>query len=184
MAGGHVLEPVLDPDQLLRIEATHRGFGYQHLYGVACLLSLGSTATDVVIIEHDEDIELVRAGTHIYVQVKTRNRLLRPSDVDTALRRFDALRGEHNHGRRSGTARFVLISNVEPGPELRARLARTEWPGDVVLLWPGCPNPDVDLQVPAAWPDFAVGLQACVAQAALIPFGSLRPPVVAEGHVR
>ena len=128
-----------------------------------------------MIIERDEDVELVRTGTHTYVQVKTRNHPLRLSDVDTALERFDVLRDEHTHGRRSGMARFALVSNVEPGPELCARLAGTEWPGDVVLLWPDCPNLGGNLQLPAAWPDFAAGLQACMAQAALIPFGSLTP---------
>lgn len=175
LAGDSYLDPVLDPKQLARIEATHRGYGYQHLYSVACLLGMGATATDAVIIEYDEDIELVRADVHIYIQVKTRGRPLRHSDIDTALQRFDSLRRAHMQGKRPGTVRFAVVSNVEPGPELRARLRETHWPKDVALLWPGCPDPHPSLALPAAWPDLETGLEACVAQAQLIPFGSLTP---------
>ena len=67
------------------------------------------------------------------------------------------------------------MSNVEPGPELRTRLAGASWPADVVVLWPDCPDPDVDLKVPPAWPGLNAALQWCAARAALIPFPSLAP---------
>jgi len=36
-------QEVLDPLQLKRIQSTHRGFLYQHLYGVAALLTAGDS---------------------------------------------------------------------------------------------------------------------------------------------
>jgi len=38
MTNGAPLLSVLDPRQLERIQSVHRGFLYQHLYAVACLL--------------------------------------------------------------------------------------------------------------------------------------------------
>jgi hypothetical protein len=35
--------PALDPRQLERIQAVHRGFLYQHLYAAACLLGVGAS---------------------------------------------------------------------------------------------------------------------------------------------
>lgn len=106
--------PVLDPKQLQRIEATHRGFGYQHLYGVACLLSLGATATDVVIIEHDEDVELVRGGTHIYVHM--RHCISRPIVIDrSSLTLFPARPGGHSNSRRLGMQMLVGQADGQAG---------------------------------------------------------------------
>jgi hypothetical protein len=170
------LDPVVDSAQLTRIEATHRGFGYQHLYAVACILSMDRTNIEAVVVEHDEDVELVRVDCHVYGQVKTRNRPLWFSDLNGALPRFAALRREHAEGRRQGAAHFVIVSNTEPGPELRARLAQPTWPADVAFLWPGgASNTHVDLVVPAPWPDLGTALQSCVEQAGLVPFPSLAP---------
>lgn len=168
-------EPALDQQQLERIEATHGGFAYQHLYAVACMLSMTATGTAVVVIEHDEDVELIRADVHIYAQVKTRSRPLRHSDIDTALQRFDALRGEHAEGRRAGAAQFAVISNTEPGPQLARSLGSAKWPSDVALLWPGHGPPSADLQIPPAWPNLSTALHACAEQAKLVPFKSLSP---------
>ncbi|WP_165367663.1 dsDNA nuclease domain-containing protein [Phytoactinopolyspora endophytica] len=167
--------PALDSAQLIRIEATHRGFGYQHLYGVACLLAMDLTGTDIVVVEHDEDIELVRAASTVYVQVKTRQRALRFSDFSGVLERFAVLRREHSEDRRSGEARFVIVSNTGPGPDLLARLAQPTWPADVSVLWPGGPAAHVELQVPAPWADVGAAMHACVAQAGAVPFASLAP---------
>lgn len=169
------IELTIDPVQLTRIEATHRGFGYQHLYAVACLLDIHSTAVDAVIIEHDEDVEVVRADSRVYVQVKTRNRPLRFSDLNGVLPRFAALRREHVEGRRAGAAQFAIVSNIEPGSDLQARLTRSTWPVDVVVLWPGEPNTNLDLRLPAPWPDVSAAMEACIAAAALVPFPSLAP---------
>jgi hypothetical protein len=51
--------PVLDPIQLKRIEAVHRGLLYQHLYAVGCLLLASGADASSVIVEADEDIEIV-----------------------------------------------------------------------------------------------------------------------------
>jgi hypothetical protein len=96
------LGPVLNSAQLRQIEATHRGFGYQHLYAVACLLAMDMTGTETVIIERDEDIELVPAASRVYVQVKTRDRRLRFSDLTGVLPRFALLRREHVGGAAAG----------------------------------------------------------------------------------
>jgi hypothetical protein len=45
---------VLDVTQLIRIEAVHRGFLYQHLYTVGCLLLAQAAAVDVVMVELDD----------------------------------------------------------------------------------------------------------------------------------
>jgi hypothetical protein len=136
---------------------------------------MGATDTEAVIIEHDEDVELVRGSEHVYVQVKTRNHPLRLSDIDTALHRFQRLREEHNQGRRSGTARFAIVSSAVPGPELADQIESAHWPADVVVLWPQRPEVDANLKLPPAWPDLAGALRACISMATLIPFGSLTP---------
>lgn len=124
---------VLDLAQLARIQGTHRGFLYQHVYAVVCILSSPTSATARVRVERDDDVELVRATECVYVQVKTRlGSLLAPSDIDGVLERFDALRKAHERGERPGTARFAIVANVELGPTL----AQREWPPDVVIVTP------------------------------------------------
>jgi hypothetical protein len=121
------------------------------------------------------------------VQVKTRDRRLRFSDLNGVLPRFALLRREHTDGRRPGVARFVVVSNTRPGPDLEARLGRSTWPADVAVLWPGGPNTHVELQLPAPWPDLDAAMRACVSQASSVPFPSLSvgdhviPP--GRGHV-
>ncbi|WP_249539693.1 dsDNA nuclease domain-containing protein [Escherichia coli] len=63
---------VLDSAQLVRIKAVHRGFLYQHLYAVGCLLLAQKVSVETVTVELDEDIELNSVQERIYVQVKTR----------------------------------------------------------------------------------------------------------------
>ncbi|HFX2582448.1 TPA: hypothetical protein ACID6K_001178 [Pseudomonas aeruginosa] len=101
---------VLDVTQLIRIEAVHRGFLYQHLYTVGCLLLAQAAAVDVVMVELDEDIELVTDQGRIYVQVKTRSKPIIPSDISSALERFENLRNEHAEGMRKGE-RLPLLSS-------------------------------------------------------------------------
>src|SRR6266852_5866697 len=101
----------LDPRQLARIEAVHRGFLYQHLYAAACLFDAARAGVTHVIVENDEDVELVRPDKRIYVQVNTRASNLILSDIDGALSRFAAIRMEHAEGRRGGSCQFVVVSN-------------------------------------------------------------------------
>ncbi len=169
-----LLLPVLDAAQLVRIEAAHSGFGYQHLFAVACLLDMEASRTDLAVIEHDEDVELVRKDSHIYIQVKTRNRPIQFADLESALDRFAELRVEHSEGRRARTAQFAFVCNEEPGPDLRKRLAES-WPADVAFISPGSPNVAEDLLLPTPWPDLGVALQSCEAKAAQVPFPSLAP---------
>ncbi|STH56146.1 dsDNA nuclease domain-containing protein [Escherichia coli] len=102
---------VLDSAQLVRIEAVHRGFLYQHLYAVGCLLLAQKASVETVTVELDEDIELNSRQERIYVQVKTRLKPIIPSDVFDALARFAELRNEHTDGRRQESASFVIVAN-------------------------------------------------------------------------
>ncbi len=70
---------VLDERQLIRIEAVHRGFLYQHLYAAACLLLAGKAGAGHIIVERDEDIEVQLPDARVYAQVKTRQDVLNPS---------------------------------------------------------------------------------------------------------
>ena len=123
---------VVDLPQLVRIQGTHRGFLYQHLYAVACLLSAPSTGTRSVCVERDEDVELRRDGEVIYAQIKTRSSPLSPSDLDGVLDRFESIRSAHEQGERSGSARFAIVASNELGPTL----ARWTWPDDVLVVTP------------------------------------------------
>ncbi len=77
---------VLDSAQLVRIEAVHRGFLYQHLYAVGCLLLAQKASVETVTVELDEDIELNSRQERIYVQVKTRLKPIILSDVSARSR--------------------------------------------------------------------------------------------------
>lgn len=165
---------VIDARQLVRIEAVHRGFLYQHLYAAACLLIVGAAGVERIIVEGDEDVELVLPGKRIYIQIKTRVGNLAPADIAGALERFDLIRQEHAGGKRSGAAAFVIIANAPPSRPLADQIGATAWPGDVDIHWPGGPAPAHDcLPVPARSVPEAV--TACSALAAALPFGLLRP---------
>ena len=88
------IPPLLDSRQLVRIEAVHRGFLFQHLYALACLFGASKAGASEIIVERDEDIEIVLPQKRIYVQVKTRAEPLVLSDIQSALDRFDTLRAE------------------------------------------------------------------------------------------
>jgi len=49
-----------------------------------------------VKVELDEDIELITEQGRIYVQVKTRSKLIIPSEISGALKRFDDLRNHRS----------------------------------------------------------------------------------------
>lgn len=141
----------LDPRQLKRIEAVHRGFLYQHLYAGGCLLSAGAHDVRSVTVEMDEDVEVERAsGDRLYIQIKTRTSCLIFSDISDVLDRFDRIRSEHKGGQRAGQASFVIVANSAPGPELQSRLDSGDWPGDVALIWTTSEAP-VPSGLPPAW---------------------------------
>lgn len=163
--------PPLHPEQLTRITSLHRGFLYQHLFAVACLLRLGVHGARELLVERDEDVELVLTDHHLYVQVKTRQAPLGWADIRGAVDAFD--RGEHTSGRRQRQAELVVVSNVPPGPALLGRMRSDSWPQDVSVQWPSVPDPDDRL--PPSWPDLAAALEWCTAEVRNVPFSSLQP---------
>lgn len=163
----------LDPRQLARIEAVHRGFLYQHLYAAGCLFRAAQAGVTHVIVENDEDIELVFPERRIYGQVKTRGSQLIFSDIDGALARFDQIRSEHTAGRRRGACQFIIISNATPGPDLSKRISGRTWPTDVAVVYPG--SASLDASLPEPWLSIVDGFQACRAAAETLPFAILAP---------
>lgn len=171
---GITTTPLIDPQQLHRIESVHRGFLYQHLYAVAWLLSAQSAGAISIVIERDEDLEITFPNHRIYIQVKTRSTNLTPSDLKSAFQRFDKLRLEHTEKRRHGSASFLVISNIAPGPVLLARLKSDEWPSDVEVHWPDNSGPTDKVPV-APKSDLSKALCQCAEIAASLPYSVLAP---------
>lgn len=165
----------LDHAQEIRIEAVHRGFLYQHLYAAGCLLNSGQTGAISVTVERDEDIEQVTPAGRTYIQVKTRSQAIIPSDIKSALERFDALRQEHAQGRRSSRATFVIVVNRALGPMLAEQVRKGQLPGDVEILWPGRVCTGTLGQLPPAWFGIEEAVSWCVNQAATVPLAMLAP---------
>lgn len=162
----------LDPAQITRIEAVHRGFLYQHLYAASCLLKASSAQAAAVIVEADEDIEIALNERRLYVQVKTRQRPLIYSDIKESLQRFEEIGEQHRRGRRPGACSFTMIANVAPGPELNERISARDWPQDVTVCWPGQRH---DAALPEVSPDVSTAFAACTKLAAALPLGTLTP---------
>jgi hypothetical protein len=161
----------LNPQQVERISALHRGFLYQHLYGVACLLTVLRSRKSALAVELDEDLELSVDGERHYVQVKTRNRDLQPADIESSIEQFEHVRKEHVAGRRSGKPILRIITNTGIGPTLSKRLIQTDWPSDVLLIEP---RGERD-HLPPAWSNLDDAFDWCVEQAQTVPFGDLAP---------
>jgi len=161
-------QDVLDPRQLVRIAALHRGFFYQHLYAAACILMMSGIGAEAVVVERDEDVEIVTPAQRIYIQVKTRSQPLSRDDVAGALERFETIRALHASGDRQGEARFLVVANVEPSPSLAGDLKG--WPADVELV---SPERKSSLPVPTAWSDLAGAIKGCEELAAKVPFPGL-----------
>lgn len=162
---------VLDPAQLTRIEATHSGFLYQHLFGAAQLL-LDSTDAELLVTESDEDIEIETTTTHHYVQVKYLASVLQPNEVEPILDRFAMLRGEHVARRRPKQPVFAVVSASEPSPSLARLTSAPEWPNDVRIVTPG--NGMTVRGVPA-WTGLVNAIDWTVEAARRIPFCRLVP---------
>ncbi len=165
---------VLDSAQLIRIEAVHRGFLYQHLYAVGCLLLAQKANMDTVTVELDEDIELNSRQERIYVQVKTRLNPIIPSDVSGALARFADLRNEHTDGCRQGSASFIIVANQAPGPHLQKMIEDMTLPVDVRFVWPQS-NAERHPALPPAWDTVADAAAWCITQAEQLNFSLLSP---------
>jgi hypothetical protein len=165
---------VVDPSQLIRIEAVHRGFLFQHLYAVRCLLLAPGTDVVSVVVESDEDVEVVRLGRRTYVQVKSRVDTLANADVDSALERFERYRELHKNGLRSGACEFVIATNAPLAPSLASRVESADWPVDVRVDAPGR-TASSDPVVPQPPPSIAAAVQECSDLATRLPFGTLAP---------
>ncbi|MFS3511140.1 SEC-C metal-binding domain-containing protein [Citrobacter braakii] len=165
---------VLDSAQLVRIEAVHRGFLYQHLYAVGCLLLAQKASVEAVTVELDEDIELNSGQERIYIQVKTRLKPIIPSDVSGALARFADLRNEHTDGRRQGSASFVIVANQAPGPHLQKMIEDKTLPADVRFVWPQS-TAERHPAIPPAWDTVADAAAWCMTQAEQLNFSLLSP---------
>lgn len=175
MSNQYLTTPILDKNQLARIEAVHKGFLYQHLYAAACLLLAPNLGVTSIVVERDEDVEVVFGNQRIYIQVKTRSRPLKYSDIDGAIQRFDLLRIEHQNGVRPNSAKFVVVSNIEPGEALLERISQPAWPGDVQIVWPDSISDSLDDRLPMPWKNISDAFAKCAELAAAIPYGMLAP---------
>ncbi|MGJ7042721.1 MULTISPECIES: YecA family protein [Shinella] len=135
-ANGQTRPKVVDSAQLSRIEATHRGFLYQHLYVAAVLLRAAEFKASSVLVESDEDLEVLSDTGRIYVQVKLRAETLGWPDVSEAIDRFASYRALHENGTRAGSARFIIASSAPPRASLIKRMNESSWPADVAIEWP------------------------------------------------
>jgi hypothetical protein len=164
---------VLDPAQLVRIEAVHRGYLFQHLYTVQCLLSAVALSMESVEVESDEDVEVQFDGRRIYVQVKHRKESLAWNDIEGALTRFGELRAVHKSGERHGDPAFLIVSNAAPNGPLAARLGAADWPDDVRVDWPSA-DPEKRV-LPAPQSSLVEAAEAASKMAGDLPFATLAP---------
>ncbi|GAB5517611.1 SEC-C metal-binding domain-containing protein [Rhodopirellula baltica] len=171
------LPTVIDAEQLKRIESTHRGFFYQHLFAVGCLLIAQRSGVKRVVVERDEDLELELADSRVYVQVKTRSDQLDWHDIEFTVEGFADVRAEHERGNRNGTPLLYVVCNVGPGQSLLNRCAKSDWPSDVRVLWPS--SEDVPSYFPELWPTLDTAFDWCRKRADEIPFGSVSGDVLA-----
>ncbi len=165
---------VIDTEQLKRIESVHRGFLYQHLYAVACILNLGMREKGEVRVERDEDVEYITDEDNVFIQVKTRSCPLMNSDINGALVRFVDLRKHFASVSPGKSFRFLIVSNQVPGPKLAKFYVSKDWPKDVSIVFPG----EVTLEnesLPPAWENLEQAVRWCIEAADNIPFTTLLP---------
>ena len=165
---------VMDPLQLSKIEAVHRGFLYQHLYAVACLFKLAAQEEGAVIIEWDEDVEYSTRNETTCIQVKTRNHPLRNSDIEGTLTRFEKLRSHFARISPEKKHIFVIVSNEDPGPKLTKQHDGKDWPPDVSIMSPSQMPPSLS-SLPPAWGSLDSAVKWCIEAAVNIPFATLPP---------
>lgn len=163
---------VLDTAQLTRIESVHRGFLYQHLYAVGCLLLAQEAGVDTVKVELDEDIELTSERDCVYIQVKTRSKPIIPSNILGAIERFEEIRKEHADGKRSGKATLIIVANQEPSDRLQQAIDDKELPPDVIFVYPESTE-ESHPALPPAWESLTEAVEWCVAKAEQLNFSLL-----------
>lgn len=165
---------VMNLAQMARIESVHRGFLYQHLYAVGCLLRLASQSSGIVAVERDEDVEIVIGDEILFIQVKTRTGPLIPSDISSTLLRFDELRLHYAKKYPDNSVRFVVLSNVEPGLKLSKDIKNTKWPSDVFVISPALEG-TIHEVAPPAWSSISEAISWCIEAAEALPFLTLSP---------
>ena len=162
----------LDAGALRQIEAIHRGFLYQHLFAVGCLLLARPAGVRALDVERDEDVQLVFDGRTRYVQVKTRQRPLTVGDLDSTLQRFREIKAAHLAGRRRGVPEFWVVTNSTASTALLEEVHRRDI--DVRFVTPDNPPP-TEAHSPPAWPDLGAAIRWCIDSAAQIQFTGLSP---------
>lgn len=167
--------PTLDPAQEIRIAAVHRGFLYQHLFTVGCVLTAARVGASAVVVERDEDVEIVLPTGRLYVQVKSRTARLNLGDIESALERFDRLRDEHATGRRKDEPQFVIVASQPPNGPLASWIASEAKQPDVHFLWPGAPVPASLNALPPAFQSIDAAASWCTKFAAQLPQTVLAP---------
>lgn len=161
---------VLDQEQLGRIQATHRGFLYQHLFSVGCILKLQGFETGEVRVERDEDVEVeLEADVH-YIQVKHLTGNLVLSDIKGALERFETIRRSPQTEKKK---HFHIVSSSDVGPRLAEHIEAADWPSDVIIHTPTRDNESK--LFPRAHRDIGEMVSACTKSAEELPFRSLDP---------
>jgi hypothetical protein len=168
--------PILDPNQLVRIESVHRGFLYQHLYTVGCMFMSVDSPTTKVVVEADEDIELISVTQRVYLQIKTRSKALMPSDIADILVRFDLLRAEHHSRNRAGSYGFIIVANQNLGPTIKKNIKNKSIPPDITFQTPeGIFGSKTQNSLPPAWNNIEEGVSWCAEQANSLPLSTVFP---------
>lgn len=176
----NVLHPPIDATQVSRIEGVHRGFLYQHLFAVACLLTMDRWGGTTVVVEHDEDVQAKTANGWSYFQVKYRDGdALSPSALDGVKERFEAIRKLHKNGTRTGAAAFYVVANCAPSEQCATLL--DSWPDDIVFLHPGTDSANLPApSFPAPRPTLLDAVGACLSLAGEVPYSKLEPATLVD----
>lgn len=159
---------LVDANQTKLIEAIHRGFLYQHLYGVGILLLAQSDSVQFLHCERDEDLEVLGRGTWDYVQVKTRSASLAKDDIIGTIEKFKKIEALHASGERAGVARLWIVSNSAPNGPLSTATESEWWPARATLLWPADHSQRPDF-LPPVWIGTREAFDWCVGIAKNIP---------------
>ena len=166
------MSTLLNERAFRQIEATHGGFLYQHLFAVGCLFLARRAGAQSLSVERDEDVELRFHGRTRYVQVKTRQRPLNISDLESTLQRFAAITAEHSTGRRPGAVELWVVSNTAAATAL---LEETNRRGLSIRFVTPSSAPPAEAHSPPAWPTLAAAREWCIDAASQIQFTGLSP---------
>lgn len=171
------LHSPIDAVQLAKIEGVHRGFLYQHLYAVACLLTIDQWKGSRLVVEHDEDVQADLGDNWAYFQLKYRaSGALSPSDLKGVLERFELIRSRHQAGERPGQPRFYVVANVAPSAVLSETME--SWPDDVIYVHPHSPHGLAGLPSPCS--DLGEAIVACTSLASTVPYSRLVPRTLVD----